>query len=1058
MQYMNKLITGILLLLFSQVAWAQCNSVKRQTFLVSDRYRHAARHDTHLLLANSHGLVFRNLDAPETTPLHIEPLSGDITHVATWGDYVFATALDEGIHVMAYETDITFPKYLGFASLPGLRSIEVRDDAIFAHQDGLLTYLRFNPENINNESVPLPALAELSGEFTQFLADDNLLYVRNNDGTMHNYAYDMNGLTYLQQIIVGGNEAFYGAHLASDRLVLDGLDGVVWATFTGAGTVAQSGSYYANQFGEIVLGSKAQDSYLFLRFADRIEVYNLSGDNKDLVGTISQEFQDVGHVALVSTDGYFHLLNQAPQQREWSLASYRVNNSIQVLGRLEALFEELVAGASIGERVFLASNRDIFLADVQNPTSLREQDPLYRFDGNIQDMVASDSLLFVTAPVPGTGFTQVSAFSISDEGTLVQEHSLEVSGSVSQLSQHEDTLAFLRLVRNTTEDLYEVNVLSRTEGGNFGISTASETVALGGDNPFQNLHLSDLGLAFLRNEQVWLYDNLFNLSQLRNLDFPVPFPIEDMVAQSGHFWLQTSVGIYLYALEGPAIVERGHYFHWRDIRRLPDNRIIAKNFLRTAPSPYHILEIDQTGIVNDTVDIATSDDPLFMAKLGEDILVGERASMNIFDLSCPTQFYEYAIPYSPELELELSTIVAQTDLVTMIIYNDLGEAIGFQDLDQDIIATFNGRALPFWLFDYNLQEEPATFSLISSAPLAPVVSGAKENTGKSRFAYRVPPFGEGEVYLPHFPKDLIWQTETFVRGLNPTSGSSVTFSSPSGNPVLVSDFSDADTTVVDLNGSQGPPWLRIQSNDLENPVGGFGLFSDVAASRSAAIPLVMAPSNYLILPHLAGRSDEGSWSGMVLANPNANAVNAALVGYNSDGVIGGEWSVTLPGHSSMVVSTEFWLDSASPGNDTQWMVVVPSDPIMGMVLYGNLFDIRFAGVPLTGGSSNSLLFPGIRTKGTWNTELQITNQDGVNGTLDVIAFAGNGEMLDMVEVPIGPNENKSLFIKSLFSNLEGNEIGNIQTIRILADTDLAGLVFRKRDGTSSLEAYTAFPE
>ena len=1055
MSLLKRVFIGYLLTMMTLSVWSQCSSVKKQTFLVSDRYRDAARHDSHLLLANSHGLVFRDLNGLEGNPLHIEPLPGDITHVTVSGDFVYATAQDRGLHILAYEPDATFPRYLGFVTMPGLSKVVVQGNNVFAYRNGLLTYHRFALQD-NGQEIFLPVLAQLDGPLSQFVASEQLLFVRREDGTVHCYSYDAEGFVHLRQVTTPAGGSFYGMSYAAERLVVDGLDGISWVAFTPFGVPKRTGTYYSNKDGEIVLGSQAKGSELFLRFADRIEAYQLTADRKILMGTIPQEFQDVGHVSIAITDGYFHLLNQAPQRREWSLASYQSTSSVSLLARLDALFEELVAGVSFGERIFLASNRDIFLADVENQSSFREQEPVWRFDGNIQSMVASENLLFVTAPVPGTGITRVYAFSLNEDGTLVLEDRRDMSGSVSQLSQYNDRLAFQRYVRNTSEDMYEINVLYRSENG-FQLATTSEVVPLGRTSPFDGLHIGDLGLVYLRNNAISIYEDPTNLNQMRVQTFNRPLQIEAVASVDGHFWLQTEVGIYLYTPQVDGWYEDGYYAHWRGLTRLSNNMLLAQNVLRKNPGSFHLLSLEFGRLVNDRVDFSTSDIPIFIADLGQDILVGERASLNIFQFECPTQDFVYLLPVNNDLEMDLNTVLEPTDVVTLVINNRAGDVIGFQDLDPDLIALFNGRRLPLWLFDYNQLETPTTFTLMASKPMAPVLSGEVDGESGERFAYRVPAQDSGQLYLPHFPRGDVWNTRLYIRSANDDPSSTVGIQDPRGNNVVTSSFGAGSTTIVDLSGMNGIAWLRLVADDPGNSMSGFSLFSDLAGLRAAAVPLVYSPSSYLILPHLAGAKKRGSWTGMALANPHARTVRARVVAYNSEGVIGHDLPIDLAGNSSLVVSAESWLGGLASSSDASWLVVVPEEPIMGMVLYGNNFDPRLAGLPLTGSSGERLVFPGIRNK-NWKTELQVTNQDDVSASLRVIAYDGLGEVLEEVELPIGPNENLGLDTATLFGNLSVAQVGSIQTIRVLSNTPLAGFAFRRASDEASLEAYSALVE
>lgn len=1050
----------LICLLPVQGVWSQCRSERKQTFLVSDRYQDAAQHGTQLILANSHGLVFRDLEQLAGPPLHIEPLPGDITQVAVRGDIVIATAHSRGVFILKYKVDELYPEQIGFVTIENLEKVKLGENALIASRGDVVSYHQLEEANLQASTRDLlPQLGEVVLDVTHLASQGNQLFVRRSDGKIQFYQYrPQEGLKYQRDLILAGNSLFYGMYYASGHLIVDGLEGISWVRISDEAEIHSSGSLYTNREGDIVLGSYAAGNDLFLRFSDRIDVYSLQGATHSFRGSIPQEFQDIGHVTLDVTGEYLHLMNAAPQRREWSLTTFLLQgNSIQMLAQQEALFEELSAGVLLNGKVYLAAKRDVFQGSELEEQSA-DLEPLLTFNGNIQEMVASDTLIYITTSVPGTGITRVHAYAEEPEGSLQQQYRGELSGSVSKLSQFGDQLSFLRHVRNTSEDLYRATVLIRDSNNNFRLEEDIQQVPLGGMNPFQDLHLSQLGLVYLRNNQVWVHPQPANLQERHTQTFHRPLLIERVVTRAGHFWIQTESGLYLYGDREGQAIEKGYYKHWRKLKRLPNNLIIAQNVLRTTPGQYHLLYQEVDGIVNDRVAFSTSEEPLFILEQ-EDILVGERAALNIYEVTCPDQKYEYMLPVRDELELEISTALDATDVVTMKILNGTGQVIGYQDLEPDLIAEFNGTKQTHWMFNYNTFENPATFLLTSSKALSPIVSGAAEDTG-GRFAYQVPPRSGNHLYVPHVPKDSGWQTRLYLRHEDISSMAELEIQNPHGEKVSVT-FENGSTEEVILQADdyQRPiPWARVVASSLTAKLGGFSQFHELATTRTAAVPLISEMSGYLALPYLARRQEPHAWTGMVLTNPHGIEGTVRIIGYNGQGEIVRDRTEVMEPNSTIVVSAEQWLADGDEADDTRWLALVSNEPIMGMALFGSSSDERLAAIPLIGTVGDTLLFPGIRSSGTERTTLQVANQDARPGTLRITAINGQGEVVDEEELAIGAKRNLSLEVATLFPRLGTGGAEVVQTIRITSENFLAGISFRERRLLPGLEAYCAWVE
>ena len=1041
-------------------AFSQCVSLILDSPLVSDRYQDAVQSEKHVILANPHGLVFKNLSDLSQNPLHVEPIPGIVGDIFMRGNRLYVTAKNEGLFIYEYRPGQEFPVQAEFYAIENLRSTAIHDNYLFADvNDGLIFYKlgRFGQ---------LKVIEKRAMSIAKLAVSDRFLFVLSKTRQLRVFGYGENGFQDNgQNLLLDGDTEFYDMDVHEELLILDSFSGIKWLEFSDDGRVANHGYIYNNPKRNIVLDSTLSEGYLALRFADRLELFTITA-NRGLnpVGTLQQSFFENGIIEIVISRDNLYLLNNGTQSREWSLRAYHMAGSgLEAFATLEANFEELTAASAIGDLLYLGSNRKIYLVDdVNNFKPFKLQTTAMTLAGDITHMIASEDALLVSNPLPRTPYSEIHIYQAGTQGELNEVFYKRVEGNVTAVHQAQNQWVFVQKFRSTQGDHFNASIVKPDAAGNFHISSSIErTVAFDSPSPFSDIQMSDLGLVYFQGSGIRVHPDTDQLGFFYTLNAPDLGEIVHLFVAEGLFWIETETGLELYKAEdNQSLTKIGVYPHWHNLLQLPNQLILAQSRFNRIPSRYYLLKREEEDLIRANVAFSTSTEPIFISQIEEDLLVAEKTSLNLYQFLCPNQDTFYILPFTPLLELELATDLDERDVVTMTIFNSENQIIGMQELNADLIDAFNGKLIREWLFDFNSLEDPNSIILFGSKPLAPVISGTHPASPESRFAYAVPPWGENDLYVPHIPKNFtLWSTDLYIRNFDESSQPLILLQSAGGDAFL-KDLDSGETTVIPIEAESFPtptPWIKITAANLETFLSGFSLMRNARNRQVAAVPLVSNLSDLLVVPYLAGFDNPSGWTGLVLANPNNSPVNVRVIGYGSEGAIVHDQTILIPASDSLVVNAEAWLEENSPIRTIQWLALAAEFPIMGIVLYGDFSVPKMAGLPLSSESGNSLMFSGLRNKDEWRSSLVVTNLEVLPTLLHFKAYDGRGRVVATSSHQLLGKKNVEFSMAALFPDQPEN-IASIQSIRLESQANLTGFTLRKMEGYPSLEAIRAVIE
>ncbi len=1044
-------------------AFSQCVSEKAETLLISDRYTDAAQIGDQLILANAHGLVFKDLDGLTAANRQVLAIPGETVGVAATGAELFVTVKNNGVRVYAYQGPDLPPRQIDYHPIPGVLSAVRTETAIFAlTADGVALYQieEFGePAQVGFHPVKAVKIA----------ATDRLVFMLGETGTLTARAYSDEGWDGPgQNLNVAGSTVFYDMSKHGDTMVLDALGGVHWMTFDNRGEIEAEGTYYDSRFeSDVIFASMQFGSRLFLRFGDRMDIYSISPSRSlSLTDSLPMPFSELGVVKIIPAENSLHLLNMAVEDRAWSLTSYQIGAGKLILrDRLPANFNTLTAAALASERLFVASGKDLqFVPDLDSLKLIRTLPVVWQFVGSVLEMAGSDRRLFVASDLPDTGFTRFHIFSIDENGALNEIFTRDFQGALRHFSQEGDRVALSLYYRTTTADHYQARVFYEDGQGVFQTRALDQSLPFQSQTPYRDLQMTASGMVYHDGASITVHPDPSNLAQSYAAAPPNGDAIANLVGSRDRFWIETEGGVWLVKPNGEAGLENlGLYGAWQELSRLSNNLVTARNKHDRAPSRYTLLGLTaERDLVHGQVAFNTASEPFFIAALDDVVFVAEETSISTYRQQCPTMDYEYLTPIADNLEMELSSALEDSDAVSMIILNAANQVIGLQQMTPELVDAFNGSSVSDWIFDFNMLEEPKSYIMLSSAPLAPIVSGEASEKASARFAYLLPEGAANTLYVPHVPRDNnVWRTEIYLRSFDASTVDAPFELSDASGSEMVSGRTETGTEVISIDQSlfgSPTPWAVVFSDDLNAAFSGFSVFESLPQNQAAAVPLVTEHSDYMILPRLAGADDDGGWTGMVLANPTDQPVVVRLIGYDAEGGIAVDQTASIEAAGSFIALAELWLGQFVDAQRVRWMAVIAERPIMGIVLYGNLATSQMAGLPMQASSGHTLLFSGIRANLDWWTNLALTNSELTAAEVTIEALDGSGALVATASSTLNAKGSATLSVDEMFRAFSGPDRARIRTIRVRSETWICGFATRGQRNEPSLEAFSAFAQ
>lgn len=1032
-----------------------CVSQKVDTFFVSDRYRDVVQVDQYLYFANEYGVIVKDMNDPSPEPLAAVALGGDIQNIQYNEGMLYAYAVEDGLYRLRFhENDPVVPEAERFYAFEGLQTAYALGDRLIVATETALRLYVFKTQPNRFELIDTLLIAA-----TSVVMDAHNVYflTPNNQLNVLNYDLENGFATLTAGQAIQNNSDFYRVDYRADVVVLESLDGVIWARFGVDGALQASGRYFNNAGKNIVLASDVSEDHLALRLPDRIEIYQIDSSQGLLpVGGRDVPFNELAFTDFSLSNGSLYFLNQAQSGRAWSYRRLAFDNPGAGMLEVPARYDQVVGAAVVGDTVLVGSGQALLrLNETGDALTLA-----YDLKQPLVEMLGIDNRIYTLSQISDSTNMQFSVFDVDDAGVVAMVFSKRYAGSLKNLTSYEKNAAFVRNFRHLQGDDYTVHVILGEEDAAFTEETLDFNLAINEPSPFESFRLTEAGLIYKSGSQITLHNNLRLLSKPLVFNEPSGRNIIEMTFAKEHFWIETQDGLSVMRPVGEDLEEVSLFQSWQDIRPLNNDSLIGRNVLDLNPGAYHLLRLDNSGFMRSAINFSTSEDPILIREQASTLLVAEKASLSSFDLVCPDRRFEYLIPYREDFELELLPITEQ-EVVTFTILNVLNETIGEQRMSSDILEITNGQPLSNWLFDYNRLEEPAAVNVSASEALSPILSGYASSDPRSRFAFQVQESTSAELFVTHIPSDFkSWNTSAFIRNKDEGRDTNLQLIGPDG-PWWTQSTPAGSTEWIrfteDLNENVAPPsWAIIASNNINTKFSGFALFEDRVRGQAAAYPLTGEPSDFLIMPYLKGTKDPKWRTGMTIANHNIREVTLRLVGYDAQALPVTNTQLTVQGQSKIVVIAEDLLAELADGDKVQWFAIVAGSPLTGVALITNQETGQLAALPMTARTGKTLSVNGIRNPDEWWHALVVTNTDTLPGQILIRAIDEHDLELDKVVLNIIEKDVLELDLETLFPDLPRADRIRMRALKIESELVLTGFMLRGSTTAESLEAFSFY--
>ncbi|MCB1041712.1 MAG: hypothetical protein KDC35_02170 [Acidobacteria bacterium] len=1027
-----KYLAWLYMMWCTLAVFAQCDARQAGRALVSDRYVDAQLYGSILVLANAHGLVFNQLDAPNANFMALESIPGQTQNVFLAGSTLFVTSKGTGIFTYQFESPELPPVREGFTAVDAIVTATAIDETLFVARNERLEAFDVS------QGLPYRFIdaAPITGAVRKLSASEGHVALQFEDGRIQIASFD-GQFGSLMSLQVANFNAFYNMAFSGPQLILDASDGVRWVDLSPEGEAVNSGILVENRGAKIVLGMAQSEDLLYVRFASEFSVYRLSGRSASLIASREIDLSEIRIPKMFAFGQDLMLLNQS-KSRPWSLSWFRVRGStLEPTALVASRLDEITGVATIGDTVFVAADRYVFYQSLTENTGLGPVESMIEFSvgETVLDMVSSPSQLVLTTIQDGANATAVRVFEFS-QGQLVERSNDIFVGSLADLRHKDNHTSFVQSFRDAEADHYIAHVIDADL--NKSIITLNRDLPIGSPNPFQFFQVRDQQIAYYDGQNLVSHD-IDRIENARMIELGLDPPsVKNMVHLGNSVLFELSTGLVELSWSGGQLISE--YPNWHDLNLSKSNHVLVQNREYQVPGQYFVLDRDENGQHYALLDLSSSSAPKYLS-FSDRFLAADDTSVDEFELSCPPLSYRYLIPYRDTYELDLSTDASENVVALLVAYNTANQVIGRQLMDRDVIGKLNRRRFADWFVDVNALQTPDTFVLISSEPLAAVVSGTVGGVN-GRFAYTVIPNSGPDLLFPHVAnRNQGWTSELHLRNNTVETTADAILVPPKDDPLQLF-LTPGGTRILEINAlfPSTTRWAWVMHQQLGTDLDGFARYRRVDIDDIAAVPLVHETSEFLVIPHVIGEADR-YWTGLALTNPNDRDVRVRVIGYDDAGSIAADRDLVIEGQGQFVVQLEEWLAQENQLN-VRWLTVVSELPIAGIEIFGSHDKQELAGTVLSAQSGQRLLFTGVRETEREGTRIVITNRDSVSGTVDVSAVNSAGRRLAKVSIAVGPKAREVLSIANLFPNVSPLQYADIHTIVAESSLDLTGLVIR----------------
>lgn len=404
----------------------------------------------------------------------------------------------------------------------------------------------------------------------------------------------------------------------------------------------------------------------------------------------------------------------------------------------------------------------------------------------------------------------------------------------------------------------------------------------------------------------------------------------------------------------------------------------------------------------------------------------------------------------------------QTDIdYRLDLFNQDGSIIGTKEL-----GTMARLASKTWTFSgaaNGLGWARIIITNMANATLSGTII-VRSIDGEELYSYSPIPLTQGNIFVPHLAKDTAFFTQgalvnvaraedqfQFSAGDDQFDVGALTT-----NQQRVFDFR---TELLDGN-IPVEGWGNISSGDSLTAVSAAEIFgrSDSNSRQTVAVSLDGQSAQRIWFPHLAADVSQ-FWTGVVIINPNSQAVTVTYSGYDSEGAL---VQSRAPETYAPGQKRTFLVDASvqSFGEGASWLSAESDNgPLLGYMLYGSFPSVadRFSGFQSAKTIHPNLCFPHVEqatVPGSY-TGLAVVNVEEATNNVQFRLIDVNGQTKAQEFVLLRAHQKYVNLARNIFADyLEGASFQKDDKIIVLGNRPLVGFeVFG--NGTKTMSSVLA---
>jgi len=205
----------------------------------------------------------------------------------------------------------------------------------------------------------------------------------------------------------------------------------------------------------------------------------------------------------------------------------------------------------------------------------------------------------------------------------------------------------------------------------------------------------------------------------------------------------------------------------------------------------------------------------------------------------------------------------------------------------------------------------------------------------------------------------------------------------------------------------------------------------------ALVPLITEGETQLVAPHIASN---GYWTtDIAVMNSGYSESTVRFYAFDEAGNLINTADYVLKAKQNVVNEVSDIFPGIPSGEIASVKIVsVSTQPICGLMIYGNADGLQLAGMPLHAASASTIYLPHIACFGKWNTGIGVINAGYMEDDVSFYLLDAEGEVLSTRIYHMAPNQHMAITVTNLFDN-EISQAGKYLKIESEGGQPLSGI-------------------